>query len=145
MWRANKRSTHLPIAPAARYHQYRSLGGGGRCLQLWERGPAEELHLRHIKTSRGEFRLSYDANQTEYSPSPPHCSSLRLISIGERKSGSGRTDQPRNSRRHPVEHHEVSFGCDGKQECKQNTHLPLVSRARYNQYQLGGGVMRRWR
>ena len=87
MWRANKRSTHLPIAAAARYHQYRSLGGGGRCQQLWERGPAEELHLRHIKTSRGEFWLSYNANQTEYSPSPPRCSSLRSISIGERKSG----------------------------------------------------------
>ena len=83
----NKQNTHLPLAAAARNHQYRSLGGGGRCLQLEERGPAEELHLRHIKTSRGEFRLSYDANQTDYSPSPPRCSSLRSISTGERKSG----------------------------------------------------------
>ena len=83
----NKQNTHLPLAAAARNHQYRSLGGGGRCLQLEERGPAEELHLRHIKTSRGEFRLGYDANQTDYSPSPPCCSSLRSISTGERKSG----------------------------------------------------------
>ena len=83
----NKQNTHLLLAAAARNHQYRSLGGGGMCLQLEERGPAEELHLPHIKTSRGEFRLSYDANQTDYSPSPPRCSSLRSISTGERKSG----------------------------------------------------------
>jgi hypothetical protein len=38
----------------------------------------------------------------------------------------------------------VSFRCDGKQ-CKQNTHLPLIFRARYCWYQPGGGVVRRWR
>jgi hypothetical protein len=38
----------------------------------------------------------------------------------------------------------VSFGCDGKQ-CKQSTHLPLISCARCNWYWLGGWVGRRWR
>ena len=78
MWRANKQSTHLPIVAAAQYHQYRLLGGGGRCLQLWEGGPAEELHLRHIKTSRGEFRLSYDAKANRILTFP---SSLPLLTI----------------------------------------------------------------
>jgi hypothetical protein len=79
-------------------------------------------------------------------------SSLQLLTIdidqGEEDRGlprsSGRRDQPRNSRRHPVEHHEVSFGWDTMQT-KQNTHLSLVSRDWYCGYRSGGGVVRRWR
>jgi hypothetical protein len=44
---------------------------------------------------------------------------------------SGRRDQPMNCDSCPTKHQEVSFGCEGKQ-CKQSTHLPLVSCAQCN-------------
>jgi hypothetical protein len=93
-----------------------------------------ELHWPYLKTSRGEYQLNNaKANRILTFPS-----SLQFLTInidqGEEEwvvpRSSGRRDLPRTSRRHPVKHQEVSFRCDGKQ-CKQNTHLPLIFRARY--------------
>jgi hypothetical protein len=73
-----------------------------------------ELHPPHLKTSRGEYRINNaKANRILTFPS-----SLQLLTIdidqGEEVWGaprsSGRRDPPRNSRRHPVKHQEVSFG-----------------------------------
>jgi hypothetical protein len=72
-----------------------------------------ELHPPHLKTSNVSIRL----NDTKANRILTFPSSLQLLTIdidqGEEEWGvpcsSGRRDPPRNSRRHPVEHHEVSF------------------------------------
>jgi hypothetical protein len=72
-----------------------------------------ELHPPYLKTSRGEYRINCaKANRILTFPSL-----LQFLTIdidwGEEEWGvpcsSGRRDPPRNSRRHPDEHHEVSF------------------------------------
>jgi hypothetical protein len=76
--------------------------------------PVRELHPRHLKTSNVSIRRN-DAKINMILTFP---SSLQLLTIdinrGEEAWGvprsSGRRDPPRNSTRHPVEHHEVSFG-----------------------------------
>jgi hypothetical protein len=73
-----------------------------------------ELDLPHLKTSNVSIRRN-DAKINMILTFP---SSLQLPTIdinqGEEEWGvprsSGRRDPPRNSRRHPVEHREVSFG-----------------------------------
>ena len=66
----SKQNTHLSLFPAAPYDRYRSgRGGVGSPLQFWEEGSAEEQHTPSRPTSRGEFWVRYDANQTKYSPS----------------------------------------------------------------------------
>jgi hypothetical protein len=73
-----------------------------------------ELHPPHLKTSNVSIRHN-DAKINMILTFP---SSLQLLTIdidwGEEEWGvprsSGRRDPPRNSTRHPVEHHKVSFG-----------------------------------
>jgi hypothetical protein len=73
-----------------------------------------ELHPPHLKTSNVSIRR----NNAKINMILTFPSSLQLLTIdidrGEEEWGvprsSGRRDLPRNSRRHPVEHREVSFG-----------------------------------
>jgi hypothetical protein len=54
----NNQNTHIPLAAAARNHQYILLGEGGRYQQLEERGRPKELHPLHTKTSDVSIRFN---------------------------------------------------------------------------------------
>ena len=124
-------------------------GGGGRYVQLQERGSGRGNCIRPTSKHQEVSIGSTTQKQTENSPSPLPCSSLPSISIGGRRCREspavlGGEISRGTQRIFTVKHQEVSFGCDGKQS-KQNTHLPLVSLARYCRYRPGGEVGRRWR
>ena len=118
-------------------------------MQLQERGSGRGNCIRPTSKHQEVSIGSTTQKQTENSPSPLPCSSLPSISIGGRRCREspavlGGEISRGTQRIFTVKHQEVSFGCDGKQS-KQNTHLPLVSLARYCRYRPGGEVGRRWR
>jgi hypothetical protein len=100
----------------------REVEGGGGDRSSGRGNPAE---------GRGEYRL----NNAKISriltfPSSPQPLSIDIDPEEEEwgvPCSFGWRDQPRNCGSHPVNHHDVSFGCDTMQST-QNTHLPLVSR-----------------
>ena len=66
-----KQNTHLPLLAVAPYDRYRSgRGRAGSPPQFWEDRSAEEQQTPSRQTSRGEFRVRWQAMQTKYSPSP---------------------------------------------------------------------------
>jgi hypothetical protein len=111
-------------------------------------GARREVPAAWERRSGWEIASAPHQTMTRWVLAELQCTLMINIDKGEEEWGvprsSGGRNQPRNCTRHPVEHHEVSYGWDTMQTT-QNTYLPLVSRARYCQYRPGGGVVRRWR